>query len=150
MLIEIVTLRVLCGKLGNKLRAKNRKPLNQQILLVVVWFGAEITGIVLGQALAAILNPGDENLRGLCLVGFAYGFAITAAVVFFKIANQLPALVLFADEDDVYHAEIAEKWDGGRRRRQEEPEEVEPADDNGVTEQPPALPSRDVDNPIPE
>jgi hypothetical protein len=53
-MLEIVLLYFLCKSMGQKLRAKGRKPLPLQILLVLMWLGGEFVGGAVGGVVPAI------------------------------------------------------------------------------------------------
>ena len=57
-MLEIILVYFMCKSIGKKLRAKGRKPLVFQFMLVVMWIGGEIAG---GIATAARLT--ESRLR---------------------------------------------------------------------------------------
>jgi hypothetical protein len=74
-MLEIVLMSSLVRRIGALLRAKGRKPLLYQLLTVVLWFGGEITGGVIGAV--AELGAGTYLLA---LLGAAVGATIAYTI----------------------------------------------------------------------
>ena len=63
-MLEIILVIFMCKSIGKKLRAKGRKPLVFQFMLVVMWIGGEIAG---GIATAARLTGSEAGAPTLYL-----------------------------------------------------------------------------------
>ena len=98
-MLEIILLFFLCKGLGTILRGKGRKPLGFQILLVVLWFGGEFAGGIVGGVIQAVRNPGQQEFQMdattylLALLGAAIGVCF----VYF-IAYILPPVQQFSPQ----------------------------------------------------
>lgn len=77
-MLEIVLLIFLCKKMGSLLRKKGWKPLFMQILVVFLWFGAEVSG-AFAYGVYVMVTQGMEAAEG---IGWAaYLWALLAAVL---------------------------------------------------------------------
>jgi len=74
-MLEILLIIHLCKKIGTKIRSRGGSPGGYQALLVLMWFGGEILGAILGGVFTAIINPHEEMFL------LAYLFAIIGAVI---------------------------------------------------------------------
>jgi hypothetical protein len=74
-MLEIILVSLLVRRIGALLREKGRKPLLFQFLTVVLWFGGELTGAVIG----AIAEMGAGAYL-LALLGAAAGAAVAYAI----------------------------------------------------------------------
>jgi hypothetical protein len=99
MIIETAALTVLCKNLGRKLRQKNREPRPLQSLLVVLWISCEAIGLYLGYRLANFLNPGDNQLLFMSMLGIALCFVTAATYLVFQIANSLKPVAGTSEEE---------------------------------------------------
>jgi hypothetical protein len=102
-MLEYYFLSRLCGSLGDMLRAKGRNPIGYQVLLVVLWIGGEITGLVVGLIIGfAVLD--DEDLAWLFAVGGVIAGAACAGGFVFLLAKSVPPLegAHGGDPDDAY------------------------------------------------
>ena len=88
-MLEIIMLINLTKKIGAMLEAKGRKSGWFKFLTVVLWFGGEIVGGIMGLMLAAINDWGRLIVYVIALLGAAVG-AGTA----YLIARSMPPLVI--------------------------------------------------------
>ncbi len=89
-MLEIFMLRRLCGWLGDKAREKGHGPVPYQVLLVVLWFGGEISGAILGVVLAFMMDANAEGgLLGLFVIVFALSGVGVAVLTTYLIVNAL-------------------------------------------------------------
>jgi hypothetical protein len=87
-MIEILVIWVLAKRIGNIVEEKGRKSGWHKVLAVVLWFGGEIIGAIIG----AIVVGADESAQ--CLVYlFALLGAAAGAGIAFLIANNLSPVV---------------------------------------------------------
>jgi hypothetical protein len=89
-MLEILLLVYLCKNIGQKLRAKARKPLLLQILLILMWFGGEVVGFIVGMVVYTVVygqEPPEFSLPIYlgAIVGAACGTAFC-----FMIAWLIP------------------------------------------------------------
>ena len=90
-MLEIILLAYLCSSLGKIIRAKGRKPLLFQFLLVISWFAGEIGGFIVGGIVQAIRSGGaPADGFDFTLYLFALGGAALATVFWFVVANLMP------------------------------------------------------------
>lgn len=89
-MLEIVLVIALCKVLGNLLRAKGRKPIWFQVMLVLGWILGEFAGAFVGGVVHAIRN--GEAPMGIGVYLFAIMGAAVGAGCTFLIAYLLPAL----------------------------------------------------------
>ena len=89
-MIEIIVVYFLCKGLGKIVRAKGRKPLWLQVMLVVSWFGGEFVGAFIG-AIGYVVMTGDDTGE---LHPSVYLFALLGAALgagfCFLVAYLLP------------------------------------------------------------
>jgi uncharacterized Tic20 family protein len=94
-MLEILALWWLTKRIGAIVRQKGRESLAYQIIAVVLWFGGEIGGALLGLLLSAFM---DETY--ICLL---YLFALIGAVggggLAYFIANSLSAADTISQSD---------------------------------------------------
>jgi uncharacterized membrane protein YeaQ/YmgE (transglycosylase-associated protein family) len=100
--IEILVLFRLCKNIGLILAAKGRAKLPFQLLLVFLWFGAELAGVILGVIVEAIAS-GEDNPSLLLAYLFGFVGAGFSAFILFQIAKALPSLVIAAPPDEQYY-----------------------------------------------
>ncbi len=105
-MLEIILLIWLCTSMGKVLRAKNRRPLLMQILVVLTWFGAEVCGVIATMIFVAV-TQGAETLEGTNL-GVSYLVALLSAalsvLVLFGVAWLLPPREAHAPVARAYEA----------------------------------------------
>jgi hypothetical protein len=112
--------------MGSLVESKNRSPILFQILVVVMWFGGEIFGGILGLVLARMNNEDIRfNLKSylFAIIGAALG-----AGLIFAIAACLPEV----REDDDFDEERFQKWQkkrGGRGKSRARPSEDDEDED---------------------
>lgn len=90
-MLEIIILFRLAKRIGAIVTEKGRKKGGYQLLLVVLWFGGEIFGGIVGGVLAAFVAE-SEGSGQLLAYGFALAGAIVGAVIAFQIAKHLEPL----------------------------------------------------------
>jgi len=83
-MLEILVLWTLTKKIGNIVEQKGRKSGLYKVLTVVLWFGGEITGAILG----VILTGADESAQCLIYIIALLGAAV-GAVIAYLIANSV-------------------------------------------------------------
>ncbi|MEW6129679.1 MAG: hypothetical protein AB1757_21745 [Acidobacteriota bacterium] len=79
-MLEIILLIVLTRKIGEICESKGRKATGYKILTVVLWFGGEIVGAIIGAILA-----GGEGV--MVYVMALIGAAIGASIAFLLAKN---------------------------------------------------------------
>lgn len=89
-MLEIFLVVGLCKALGNRLRAKDIRPLWMQVMLVASWILGEIVGGIAGGVLHVIRNGPDAPI-GFSAYLFAIGGAALGAGFTFLVAYLLPA-----------------------------------------------------------
>jgi hypothetical protein len=101
MLVEIISLVILCKNIGLKVAAKGRVKLPYQLMVVAFFFGGEFAGAIIGAISDLIVTNGRQTS-----FLFAYVFALfgagVGAFIAFRIANALPSIVAYADPGDEY------------------------------------------------
>ena len=87
-MLEIALLIVLTRKIGEICREKGRKATGYKILTVVLWFGGEIVGAIIG----ALITGGQESLTIyiLALAGAGAGAGIAFFIAKNAAANVSP------------------------------------------------------------
>lgn len=88
-MIEIVSLVILLGVIGDMARRRGRHPSLFGLMLLVCWFGGELSSAALGFLLSGILGGEGPNfvlMYGLALFGAAAG----AGLAFFWAASIAP------------------------------------------------------------
>jgi hypothetical protein len=89
-MIEIIFLVYLCSRLGRILRAKGRKPLLMQVMLITCWFFGEISGGFIAGVVHVIRN-GEQAPLGFGVYAFAICGAVAGAGFTFLLAHLLPS-----------------------------------------------------------
>ena len=99
-MIEIIVVIFLCRRLGRFMRAKGRRPLALQILLVLCWFGGEILGGIVFVIFQAIRGEPVDDLNlmfyAVALLGAACGAGLT-----FLLASIIPPAPAMEKKDDL-------------------------------------------------
>ena len=89
-MLEIILLIVLCWAIGNMLRAKGRKPLAFQLLLVLLWFGGLLAGGVVA-GVVHLVRHGDAPFElTMATYLYAVGGGVSGAAFCFLLAHLLP------------------------------------------------------------
>lgn len=99
-MLEVIFVVFLCRSLGNRLRAKGRKPFWMQVMLVVFWIGGEFTGGFVAGVWHAVRN-GPEAPMGIGIYAIAMVGAALGAGVTFLVASLLPPV-----ETSVYQGSV--------------------------------------------
>ncbi|MGI9472439.1 MAG: hypothetical protein ACR2NZ_12940 [Rubripirellula sp.] len=89
-MLEILIVIGLCRSMGKMLRAKGRKPLLMQIMLVVMWIVGEFTGGFIA-GIVHVLRHGENVEMGFGVYVFAIVGAVIGAGITFLIAHLLPS-----------------------------------------------------------
>lgn len=98
-MLEIILVYFLCKGLGSMLRAKGRKPLGLQILLVVCWLGGEFAGGMVAGVIQVIRNPGQQEVQvDITIYLFALGGAALGTGFVYFIAYLLPPNEQFSSQ----------------------------------------------------
>jgi hypothetical protein len=111
-MLEIVILIILGGKIGKIVEKKGRTKIGYQLMLVGLWVGGEVFGLIVGSVLSAVLGDG-EGAGMLLVVALGLGCAITGAIIAFQIAKNVPPL----DADDEFYRGIEYADSQGVRER---------------------------------
>lgn len=82
-MLEIIALITLGRKIRDLVKAKGLSPTKYIVFMVLLWFGLEIVGVVVG-----MLIWGEDNLTYLIT---GYGGAIFGAFLSYKIAQNAAA-----------------------------------------------------------
>jgi hypothetical protein len=90
-MLEFYFLSRLCGSLGEMLRAKGRNPTGYQVLLVVLWIGGEIAGLITGLIIGFVVVD-NEDIAWLFGVGGVVAGAACGGGFVFLLAKSLPSL----------------------------------------------------------
>lgn len=88
-MLEIIVVILLCGRMGKLMRAKGRKPLLFQIMLVAFWLGGEIGASII-YAIAQVVITGGEPEIGFVAFIVAIGGGVVGAGIAFLIASLVP------------------------------------------------------------
>ena len=83
-MLEIIALMALTKRIGSIVEQKGHKSRWYKVLTVVLWFGGELTGGILG----LIVAGADESAQCLIYL-FALLGAAVGAVIAYSIANSL-------------------------------------------------------------
>lgn len=83
-MLEIIILYNLAKRIGAIVADKGHPKGRYQVMLVALWFGGEIFGAFFGGFIGAIVLESEETARL-----FAYGFALTCAIIGAVIAFQI-------------------------------------------------------------
>jgi hypothetical protein len=119
---EIIFLWVLGRQLAARARDKGHAPAGYVVMLVVLWFVAEILGCVIGALIGMVLEPNARDPNMLIMLLFGYGGAAVAAVSCFGLVAMLPDRSRSQLYDDRYGADdyyrewrrdLDERWDKG-------------------------------------
>jgi hypothetical protein len=125
-MLEIILVVMISKKIAAMQKEKGRSAAGYIVLFVLLWFGGEIFGAVVGTLVTMAQNPAALN-DGFNFV--AYLFALVGAAiggtVGYLIAAAMPplddprkkALEVF-DDDDGYEDDDAREIERRRRRRQ--------------------------------
>ncbi len=93
-MLEIAILFRLCQSIGVKARAKGRRAIGYQILLILFWFGGEVlTAFLTALALYWVYDEEFESYIFFAYVAAIAGAALGAWLAF-VIVSSLPALIL--------------------------------------------------------
>ena len=84
-MLEIIFLIRFTGAIGENLRKKGYSPGGHKFLAVILWFGSEIAGMLLGSALD----------MGVGTYVVALGLAVISAIIFWQIVSNKPSLCAF-------------------------------------------------------
>ena len=84
-MLEILLLIALTKRIGRILQAKGRKSGWFKFLTVVLWFGGEIIGGVIGTVMAEFIGVNELSVYLMALLGAAVGAGIA-----FLIAKSVP------------------------------------------------------------
>ena len=95
---EIIMLVILCRSIGNVVAAKGRQKIGYQLMLVGLWIGGEILGVIAGIAVIGATG-GGKNDAVFAYIG-ALGGALLGAMTAFIIASSLPPI---HRDDDYYY-----------------------------------------------
>jgi len=95
-MLEIWAIWALTKKIGSMLEEKGRKSGWYKVLTVILWFGGEIVGAIIG----AVITGGDEDAACL-LYAFALGGAAAGAGIAYAIASSVPAVYRPPSQDTV-------------------------------------------------
>ena len=90
VMLEIILVYGLCKSLGNMLRAKGRKPLWMQVMLVVTWVGGEVVGGFVAGVVHVIRNGPDAPMGFEVYLIAIFGAVLGAGFTFF-VAYMLPS-----------------------------------------------------------
>lgn len=89
-MLEILIVIGLCRTMGRILRAKGRKPLMMQVMLVVMWIVGEFTGGFIA-GIVHVMRHGQNVEMGFGVYLFAMVGAAIAAGITFMVAHLLPS-----------------------------------------------------------
>ena len=100
-MLEIFFLVFLGKKIAAKARDKGWSGAGAVVLLVGLWFGGEVVGLIAAVVAEEVLHPDDEPNIFLLLLG-CYACAALGAVVAFTVVGLLPGPQAspYDDEDD--------------------------------------------------
>jgi membrane protein DedA with SNARE-associated domain len=92
-MIEILVLYKLCKDLGRNARAKGRRAIGYQLLLILFWIGGEFFGTFVGAIALVVLGEllgGLPEAAMLLVYAAALAGAIFGAWIVFRIVRNLP------------------------------------------------------------
>jgi hypothetical protein len=116
-MLEIVILIVLAGKIGRIVESKGRKKIGYQLMLVGMWIGGELFGMVVGAIIGGMATGKEDGAVLVGVVG-ALACAITGAVIAFQIAKHLDPIGV---EDEFYRGDdYSDTWRAREERRDRE------------------------------
>jgi hypothetical protein len=134
-MLEILLLIVFCKKIGSIVAEKGYSKFPFQLMLVALWFGGEIAGLVIG-FVASGASLGRAGGPDLSVYVFGLGGAAVGAIIAFVIASNLRSQK--ADYDDFYRERSEDAdWPGAGRREFGDPH---PSSEEGYTDRPDAPP----------
>jgi zinc transporter ZupT len=84
-MIEILLLIALTRRVGHILKDKGRKSGWYKLLTVVLWFGGEIVGAIIGVVIAQVTGAGQALVYLVALIGAGAGAAVA-----FMLAKSVP------------------------------------------------------------
>lgn len=90
-MLEIILLIFLTRRIGNILEAKGRKSGWYKLLTVLLWFGGEIIGAIIGVVIVHLSQLSEGFVYLFALIGAAIGAAVA-----FIIAKAVPAPVHYS------------------------------------------------------
>lgn len=121
-MLEILLIYALAKRIGAIVRAKGQTAFWYQFLFVVLWFGGEFAGLVVGAILGTMLENGDEAPFVMIYLFALGGAALGAAIAFFIAKNVTPA---FPDEFAHREDYSAQEYFGEHRPAVEAAEQVQ-------------------------
>lgn len=86
-MLEIIALVWLTRRIGEIVKVKNRKSGWYKLMTVLLWFGCEILGAIIGGIVVALTNSPEAVIYLIALAGAAVG-----AGVAYAIAKAVPPL----------------------------------------------------------
>jgi len=86
-MLEIIALVMLTRRIGDIVKQKNRKSGWYKFMTVLLWFGCEVIGAVIGGIVVGLTGSPDAVIYLIALAGAAVGAGIA-----FLIAKALPPL----------------------------------------------------------
>ncbi|HLL71110.1 MAG TPA: hypothetical protein VK363_06730 [Pyrinomonadaceae bacterium] len=86
-MLEIIALIMLTRRIGDIVKQKNRKSGWYKFMTVLLWFGCEVIGAVIGGIIVGITGSPDAVIYLIALAGAAVGAGIA-----YLIAKALPPL----------------------------------------------------------
>ena len=86
-MLEIIALVMLTRRIGDIVKQKNRKSGWYKVMTVLLWFGCEVIGAVIGGIIVGLTGSPDLFIYLIALAGAAVG----AGIAYF-IAKALPPL----------------------------------------------------------
>jgi hypothetical protein len=89
---DLIILVVLCVKIAKAAREKGRSAVGYVFLLLGLFLGGEISGLILGVVIAIGMAGGREEPSRLIVAGFGLVGAVIGAVIAFSIVNHLSDL----------------------------------------------------------
>ena len=85
-MLEILGIFMFCRHVGRVMRRKKRNPLGLQLATVVLWFGGELIGAVIGSLL---WPPNERGIDPMIYVAAILG-GVLGGVAAVKIAESRP------------------------------------------------------------
>jgi hypothetical protein len=121
-MLEIILVVWLSKKIAATMKDKGRSPAGYVVLFVLLWFGGEIAGAVVGMVITAMHNPRALDLDfNIGVYMFALIGAACGAGIAFLIVHTVPPLEQWPDDDD---------YEYERRRRRRRRDEWEDGDED--------------------
>jgi membrane protein DedA with SNARE-associated domain len=141
-MLEIFIVYRLAKSIGDKVAAKGHKRFGYQLMLVALWIGGEIAGMVVGIVLQLAMAGGvaEESETGFPWMAYlcALAGAALGAFIAFAIANSVAPV---QNDDDFY--QIDERRRDDEVRRAWRTAEDKPLPDGDQIQQRPALRSEE-------